>query len=176
MHRRFAALTAALLFGPCVLLAGAGPARAHNLDAACTTRTVRKIQVEGWYSDDRRPKGATVQVYRTADGQLLTEGRMNADGVFVFFADPEPLRVVVDAGEGHRKELAIEAGDRDVSAPLAATPRDTGLPVKDVLLGVALLLAVAAFGLSLRNARRLRELNAGRIRAATPDAVKPNPG
>jgi hypothetical protein len=41
-------------------------------------------------------------------------------------------------------------------APLAE--RDSGIPVKDVLIGVSFLLAVAAFALSLRNAKKLRAL------------------
>jgi hypothetical protein len=155
MHGRIPALISLLVL---TLLTASGDARAHRLDATCTTRTVRKIQVESWYSDDSRPKGASVQVYRESDGQLLTEGQMNERGVFVFFADAKPLRVVVDAGEGHRKELSIEAGDRDLTAPLPAVPHDTGAPIKDVLLGISLLLAAGAFGLSLRNARRLRGL------------------
>jgi hypothetical protein len=142
-----------LLVGLITHLSGAGDAHAHRLDADATVRPICKVQIDGWYSDDRRPRGATVQVYRVADDQLLTEGRMDSDGAFVFLADAEPVRVVVDAGEGHRKELTI-----DLTRPMPVPERKTELPVKEVLVGVCLLLATAAFGLSLRNARRLREL------------------
>ncbi len=41
---------------------------------------------------------------------------------------------------------------------LVVAERDSGVPVKDVLVGVGFLLAVAAFLLSLRNAQKLRAL------------------
>src|SRR5262249_43049230 len=140
-------------------------ARAHKLDAECKILAMRKVQVESWFSDGRKPKNATVQVFRAADGQLLAEGATDGDGAFVFFADVEPLRVVVDAGEGHHKEMAIEGPTQsatDITTPISASERSAELPIKEALLGIALLLASAAFVLSLRNAWRLRLLDKGR--------------
>jgi hypothetical protein len=153
-----------VLLGLLTLLNAVGDARAHRLDASCSTQRVRKIQVESWFSDDSRPKDATVHVFRATDGLLLTEGRTNHDGVYTFFAGSEPLRVVVDAGEGHRKELTIAGADQDVTTPIPVSTHDTALPIKDILLGIGLLLAASAFALSLRNARRLREFIIARER------------
>jgi hypothetical protein len=135
------------------------------------------IQVESWFSSGDAANGAKVQVF-DAQGQLLAEGQLNVQGVFVFpYGDADPARVVISAGAGHRKEVSISAQalaravaaavpNKDSPArtnevPFAPVPvaeRDSGVPVKDVLVGVGFLLALAAFLLSLRNARKLRAL------------------
>ena len=81
---------------------------------------------------------------------------------------------MVEAGEGHRAEVAIKPEEvvvvqaAEKAAPTTTTPgrveqpappsHDERLPLKEVLTGIGLLIAVAAFVLSLRNARSLREL------------------
>jgi hypothetical protein len=169
-----------LLISVATGLTATGDAYAHRLDAEATVRAVRKVQIEGWFSDDSRPKGATVQVYRVTDGRLLTEGRTDSQGAFVFFADAEPLRVVVDAGEGHRKELTIAAAEpeQDLTRPMPVPERKTEVPIKEVLLGIGLLLAAAAFALSLRNARQLRELGrrSGTVSSGAVDEPRPSRG
>jgi hypothetical protein len=111
MPGRIAPLTpAALLLSLLVLLVVSGQAQAHRLEAEYRVLPDQKVQVESWFDlTGDSPKGALVQVFR-ADGQLLTEGRLNDQGVFVFaLAGIERLQVVVSAGEGHRKELVITA-------------------------------------------------------------------
>jgi hypothetical protein len=108
---------------------------------------------------------------------LLVEGQLDKEGYFVFhYAEVEPLEVIVSAGAGHRKAFTIPAerlGPRDGPAPPRESPPSRKAPEtfratdsgdvwrersKDVLLGVGFLLAVAAFFLSWRNARKLRSL------------------
>jgi nickel transport protein len=170
MRRRYGALILLALAG---LLPAAG-AYAHRLEAEYRVLPDHKVQVESWFDlGGDSPRGARVQVLR-ADGSLLTEGKLDSQGVYVFsYGDAEPLKVVVSAGAGHRKELEIPAKDlapdgtaapaAPGSAPPPASPgpradRSARVSVKDVLIGVGFLLAVAAFALSLRNARQLREL------------------
>jgi nickel transport protein len=160
-----------------VTFLAAGDARAHRLDAQVFVLPNRKIQVESWFSTGDAAHGAKVEVFG-AQGQLLTEGQLNDQGVFVFpYGDADPVRVVISAGAGHRKEVAIStkalaraaaaettnkdslAGTSEASSlPVPVAERDTGIPIKDVLIGVGFLLAVAAFLLSVRNAHKLREL------------------
>lgn len=123
------------------------------------------------------PVGAAVTVYRQAGGSIVTEGKLDDKGLFVFtYSQKESLRVVVAAAGGHRKELEIPAADlldgdstsatvETVAPPTTANAalepfadRSSRVSVKDVLLGVAFLLALAAFGLALSNARKLRAL------------------
>jgi len=167
---------------PCALLAAllsAGAAQAHRLDAQAFVLPGQKVQIESWFSSGDAAKHAKVEVFR-AGHQLLTEGQTDEQGIFVFpFARPESLQVVISAGAGHRKELAISAADlaptaqpsNDVGAvapvqedaggePRALAKRETGAPIKDVITGIGFLLALGAFLLSLRNARQLRRLDA----------------
>jgi hypothetical protein len=104
MTRR--ALTWPLVF---VALVGiVGPARAHRLDAQCFVLPGWLVQVESWYETGEPPTGARVEVFR-ADGQLLTTGKLDKNGVFVFsFAGAETLKVVVTS-VGHRAETTVPA-------------------------------------------------------------------
>lgn len=214
-------------------LALAEPAWGHALKADYRILPDQQVRVEAWFDiSDDPARGAKVQVF-DEDGKVLVEDRLDSKGLFVFTVDkPRKLRVLVNAGAGHRKELLIPAtafggrmpvtvvragppekvpagdsrttptGDPDgqvkalpsASAPapevkpLPSRPPDletkptpavqaeqrtpTGersqVGVKEVLIGVGFLLALAAFVLSLRNARQLRELKKG---ASAPPAV-----
>jgi nickel transport protein len=158
-----------------VMLTIVSPASAHRLIAEFSVLPDKKIQIESWFdSTGKPPRAATVEVFR-ADKQLLASGQLDAQGIFVFSFDrAEPLSVVVNAGGGHRAEveipeaslmqaLAAESahGNPTDDAASKAEPRadrSSRLTVKDIVIGVSFLLAAAAFLLSLRNARRLREL------------------
>jgi hypothetical protein len=138
----------------------------------------QRVQIESWFDLTAQPaRRAKVEVFRP-DGQLLREGRLDDQGVFVFpFEQVEPLRVVISAGAGHRKELTIPeaelrkglaAGATESSSPAVVdspgsvagphADRSARVSAKDILVGLGFLLAVAAFMLSVRNARQLREL------------------
>jgi hypothetical protein len=131
----------------------------------------RRVQIESWFDlTGDSPKGARVRVFRP-DQSLLTEGKLDENGVFIFRYDRvEPLKVVVSAGDGHRAELTIPASKLeqgptepvpDSSGAETAAPfadRSSRLSIKDVLIGLGFLLGLAAFLISLRNARLLREL------------------
>jgi hypothetical protein len=155
----FATLLATLL--------AARAAQAHRLDAQVFVLPNRKIQVESWFTSGGAAKGAKVQVF-DAKERLLTEGHLSEQGVFVFsYTDIAPHTVIISAGAGHRRVLSIAPTALDraetetnkaSSAPVPLAERDSGDTVKDVLVGVGFLLAVAAFVLSLRNAQRLRTL------------------
>lgn len=168
MRGRFVALTLALF----AVVGLAGQARAHRLDAACRFLPRRMVRVESWFDNGDVPKTGQVEVFGD-DGELLVKGRLSSQGLFLFDAPPGlPLRVVIDAGQGHGKELAIKPDElvvaeaADKPAPPTDTPGPTRheepFPIKDVLTGVGLLIAVAALVLSLRNARGLRELRRSR--------------
>jgi hypothetical protein len=167
MRGRILALTLALL--------AAGEARAHRLDAACRILPRRMVRVESWFDNGDLPKTGQVEVFSDS-GELLIKGRLSSQGLFLFDA-PERggLRVTIDAGEGHGKELAIRSEELMVAAPAESpAPAPAGpavpsndpppvkheesFPLKDVIAGIGLLVAVAAFAMSLRNARSIRDL------------------
>lgn len=106
MSARFRVLGVAALLG---WLLTCESAQAHNLEAEATLRPGWQIQVESWYETGDAPAGARVEVYR-AGGELLTEGRLNEHGLWLFsYRQLEPLRIVIRAGGGHRAELQLTA-------------------------------------------------------------------
>lgn len=171
MRRRVAPLTPpALLCCLLALLWSPAPALAHRLVIECQVLPDNQVRVEAWYNAPNNPhpaRQASVQVF-DADGASVTEGQLDGEGVFTFTYDrPRALRVVVTQ-TGHRDELVIPAerlgGATATREPGHDMPAITSGPtpsvrewIRDVLTGVGFLLALAAFVLSIRNARRLRE-------------------
>jgi hypothetical protein len=165
-----------LIVASMVFIPSAGKAQAHGMDAQAFIRPGGKVQIESWFSDGTAARGARVQVFH--GNELLTEGKLNQKGVFIFtIAKPEALRVVVSAAGGHRKELTI-AVDELATARAAITPlpaeeegnaaalqqavplaaHTSELPAKEILTGIGFILSVVAFWMSVRNARRLNAL------------------
>jgi nickel transport protein len=159
MRSRVLALTLALsaLFGL------ESEARAHRLQAACQFLPGRMVRVETWFDNGETPRAGDVEVTGT-NSETLVKGRLSSQGLFLFDApEGQPLQVVVEAGEGHRAEVVIKPEEVVVAqgtenSATALPSHEESFPLKDVLLGIGLLLAVAAFVLSLRNARALRTL------------------
>jgi cobalt/nickel transport system permease protein len=152
------------------------PVQAHRLDADYRVLPGQRIEIESWFSTQESPPNATVTVKR-GDGQVLVQGKLNEKGLFVFrYEQADTLTVVVSAGAGHRTEVRIprekleggaqneaialpEIGVRTNSEALEPfADRRTLDELKNGVIGVGVLLAVAAFVLSLRNALKLREL------------------
>lgn len=172
MRRRVAALIPPALLCLLTLLLLPANALAHRLLVKCQVLPEQKVQVDAWYDAPGRrdpASAATVQVFRVADGQLLTEGRLDADGKFIFgYEKAERLRVVVTQ-TGHRGEVTMAAerlatrgsdtaAEEDRTVVISETAPAAYDWIKDVVIGVAFLLALAAFFLSVGNARRLRDM------------------
>jgi len=103
------------------LAAMASPGEAHRLDVQCFVRPGWQVQVESWYETGEPPRGARVEVFRL-DGQLLTEGKIDKNGMFAFsLKDVETLRVVVTS-VGHRAEATVteDALRQNVASACAA--------------------------------------------------------
>lgn len=161
------------------LLIGPRAAQAHALEAEYRVLPGQQVQISSWYNTtrgDQPARGARVRVFRANRDPL--EGTTDAEGMFVFSYDQiEALRIEVYQ-TGHRTELTIPATAlgkvSGAAAPTTTTPESpvesspvagsladhnrTREGIKDVLVGVGFLLAVAAFVLSLWNSQRLRQL------------------
>ena len=166
-------------------------AHAHQLKAAAVVRPNWQVQIESWFEPDEYASGAHVQVFR-ADGELLTKGRLDKKGIFVFsYQHIEPLKVVVSAGGGHRAETAIAAETLERNAictcvacltsppspsPFLAAPllgpvpiegpspppksqveRNTGTQAKNLLIGVSILMGIAALAIQWRRMRQSKQ-------------------
>jgi hypothetical protein len=127
---------------------------AHRLEAEAQTKKIQKVKIESWFDLGGVPAGARVQVFRKEGDQLLLEHELDENGQFTFYADREPLRVVISAGDGHEKEIEIQPG-ADVTSPLPPADRSSRVGIKDILVGISFLLALSAFILSVRNSRTL---------------------
>ena len=166
-----------------VAVVAIGSAQAHRLEADYRILPDGRIQVESWFETDEVPKKATVQVIGT-DGKVRAEGPLDEkSGKFYFRPErTEPLRIVVTAPGGHRKELILWAAARRWwQPPPAAQRQDEGavdIPhtararsYTDVIAGLALLLSVPAFVLVILQRRTLAELRreVTRLRADAAD-------
>ena len=177
MRGRFAPLRPpALLFLILTMLLSVGKAQAHRLNAQAFLLPNKQVQIEGWFSTGEPAKGAKVEIRRETN-ESLASGRLDDQGVFIFsYAEAEPLTIVVAAGGGHRAQLSISAQELaqagrssetrgqaslskegDPPGPIRLAAHDSDTPIRDILIGASFLLAVAAFALSMRNARKLRE-------------------
>lgn len=84
-------------------------AHAHGLEGEAVLRPGWQVQVESWYETGDAPAGARVEVFR-ANGSMLTEGKLNDQGIWLFsLREIEPLRIVIRAGGGHRKDISLTA-------------------------------------------------------------------
>jgi hypothetical protein len=167
-----------------LLFASPAVIHAHRLNGAFRVLPDKRVQIQSFFPGGYPPRDATVKVFRS-DDNLVAEGDLDTQGLFVFHYDKaENLRVVIRAAAGtideHTAIITILANDLTSSADQAPSPVTTAqtvtdenmpfanteeswlLKLKDYLIGVGFLLAVAAFVLGLRNARQLRALK-GRI-------------
>lgn len=166
-----------------------GTARAHRLEAEAVIRPHRQIQVESWFETGETPRSAKVAVYREdgkvlAAGRLDKNGIFVFSCQTV-----EPLQVVVDAGAGHRVETAITAeqltrydlstcvaclsgapflaasllvpihGAGKPPAPQPIVQRETGMQLRNLLIGVGILLGVALAALQWQRMRSRARLS-----------------
>jgi nickel transport protein len=155
----------ALLVAALSILLAAGPAYAHRPQADFTVLPDRQVRIEGWFDPGADPmRRAKIQVFRP-EKRLLVEGQLDDEGQFVFqFPEAEPLEVIVNAGAGHRTSFVIprEKLDQGHDAATSLDQRSAWRErFKDALLGVTFLLALGAFILGWRNARKLKSLPGG---------------
>jgi hypothetical protein len=171
MRGRFGLLRT-LLAGLALVVCLPKSAWAHRLVVECRILPDHKVQVEGWYNSPTNPHPAVrakVDVLRS-DGSRLIEGELDASGFFTFsYERPEDLNVVVYQ-TGHREEVLLSALKLGLDAPAASQVEKGNISsspikseheslrewVREVLIGVGFVLALAAFVLSVRNARELR--------------------
>ena len=107
------------------LLPFSSTAQAHDLEVRAHVLPFWRIQVESWFDSGDVARQAKVEVFQ---GQrLIANGRLNRQGVWGFtYQEVEPLRIVVNAGAGHRREVTVSGEElrRQVvsTAALCLTP------------------------------------------------------
>src|SRR5262245_51276252 len=92
-----------------ILLPSSESVHVHALEAKWEIKN-DKVVVEAWYSDETPAQEADVRVFLESDRtKALIDVKTDERGLCEF-PRPEPgkYRMVVDAGAGHRKELAMD--------------------------------------------------------------------
>jgi hypothetical protein len=157
-------------------------ALAHDLRAAFVVLPDHKVLVRCWYTAINGPspaRGAVVAISRA--GREHIRGTSDEEGFFTFSYDRaermtievrqgdhvsrtvtiEPTELDGGAGSTSADALADAPGNDAAKAKLEKMVEQSGTQLfKDMLLGVSLILAVAAFILSIRHGKRLRMLEA----------------
>src|SRR5262249_31919876 len=72
-----------LLLAVLIMISSPSIAHAHRLEAQAAIRPWGQIQVESWFEGGESAEGARIAVY-CGNGKLLTEGRINDKGIFLF--------------------------------------------------------------------------------------------
>jgi nickel transport protein len=103
MKRRYFRILALLLLSLC-----AWTAQAHKVNMFATVEG-DQVFIEGYFLDGKKPKHSEVTVYDSEDNAVVT-GQTNDEGQFTFkIPGSGPLRVKLNAGEGHLKEITLTA-------------------------------------------------------------------
>ncbi len=162
-----------------LLLTAALPCSAHDLRARHEALPGGRILVYCWYNGALKQspaRGAEVEVRRGEREPI--RGTTDDDGCFTFSYDRAEEMTIVVRQAGHINHpfdvvQVDELGDAVASDPeqsskdevkAAATNLQKAADdasrqsLKDLLLGVSMIFAAAAFFMSMRNARRLREI------------------
>jgi cobalt/nickel transport system permease protein len=173
---RAAVKSTSLLLGLLLVLATPSFVYAHRLNATWRLLPEQRIQVQSFFPGGYPPRDATIKVFRP-DGSVLTEGDLDDKGLFIFrYEKAENLRIVIHAAIGtideHSANITIPADRLTLSGSASTQPATTeedNVPFaiteeswvemgKGILIGIGFLLALAAFLLSVRNARQLQAL------------------
>ncbi|HHM05716.1 MAG TPA: hypothetical protein ENJ19_08230 [Gammaproteobacteria bacterium] len=153
------------------------PAEAHKVNLFAFVEQ-GQVFVQGYFSDGKMAKNATVRVFGEG-GRVLLDGKTDTAGEFSFPMPGEiPRRLVLDAGLGHIAEYRLD-DDPDLAATLVADPAE-GDSAGDVAgeTGVAAVVRVdgeleAVVGKAVAEAVRplAREINALKTQRSTSDIV-----
>lgn len=146
-----------------ILMLAASSASAHNLGAECKLRGDR-VELEAYFDDDTPARNARVMV-KDASDRLIAEGKTDHEGRWSF---PTPAagryEVIVDAGDGHRKQQSINVPGATAASGKAISsdgpPREefTRTPWLRILAGLTLIVLIfAGLAAILRRSRRTKE-------------------
>ncbi|MDJ0985538.1 MAG: hypothetical protein QNJ26_08330 [Desulfobacterales bacterium] len=116
------------------------------------------IHVESKFSGGRHVNAGKITVF-DSEGRELLSGMTNETGEFSFkIPKKTDLKIIIDAGEGHRAEWTISAADIEMPASKNRPAAEKGLPVKNILIGLGCIFTLAAVAAATRK-RKIKEQN-----------------
>ena len=124
------------------------------------------VHTESYFGSNSKVQDGVVRVYDIA-GKKLLEGRTNKQGEFVFDAPQQTdLRIVIEAGMGHRGEYLLKAeefsGVLDKESKPANHEEDKDVPASPVAADAEKIRNIVEQALDARLKPIIRELAAGR--------------
>ncbi|MDX1709089.1 MAG: hypothetical protein R3274_10845 [Desulfobacterales bacterium] len=116
------------------------------------------IHVESKFSSGRQVKAGKITILDSEGGELLS-GMTNETGEFSFkIPKKTDLKIILDAGEGHRAEWTISAADIEMPTPEKKPVTEKSVPAKNILIGIGCIFALAAV-VALTHKRKMRRQN-----------------
>ena len=102
------------------------------------------IYVESKFSGGRHVNAGKITIMDSEGSELLS-GMTNETGEFSFkIPKKTDLKIILDAGEGHRAEWTISAADIEMPASNKRPAAEKGLPVKNILIGLGCIFVLVA--------------------------------
>jgi hypothetical protein len=149
------------------------PAEAHILYVRHKVLPDNQVQIQAYFQKGAPAVDGIVRVYRSDGTMLVRPGVLDEHGVFTFFySRVENLKVNVTC-DGHSRDEDISA--TELTNPAQNTSSGTDQPepsrLAEILAGISMILALAAFYLSVRTAARLRRLPSPPHAVVTPQAA-----
>jgi nickel transport protein len=110
LNQRLNLLVCAVLIGITTLMLYSGAVYAHKVNMFAYSDGPN-VFIEGYFSDGNKAQNSTVTVY-APDGKQLLQGTTDDKGQFSFpIPEKTDLRIVLNAGMGHRTEYVIKASE-----------------------------------------------------------------
>ncbi len=154
------------VWGAIILLAlvVVSPACAHNLGFECKLRADR-LELEAYYSDDTPARRAMVTV-EDSSGQLVDKGQTDHEGKWSCpLPRPGRYQIVVDAGDGHRKQELVTVPERGpvsqkrIAGDGPSREEFTRTPWLKLAVGLAMIAIGSAALLAILRVKRFRKPN-----------------
>ena len=118
-NQRLSLLVCTVLIGIATLMSYSGTVYAHKVNMFAYSEG-SDIFIEGYFSDGHKAQNSIVTVY-APDGKQLLQGTTDDKGQFSFpIPEKTDLRIVLNAGMGHRTEYVIKASE--ISDDIAMSP------------------------------------------------------
>ena len=116
------------------------------------------VHVESKFSSGRRVNAGKITILDSEGSELLS-GMTNENGEFSFkIPKKTDLKIILEAGEGHRAEWTIGAADIEMPVSEKRPALEKGLPAKNIVIGLGCIFALAAI-VALVRKRKLKKTN-----------------
>jgi hypothetical protein len=145
-------------------------AQAHTMYVRYRVLLGNQIQIESFFQGGSPAIDGIVRIFRPDGSLLAPPAVLDERGLYVFsYQKAETLRVRVSCDE-HAKEIVIPASELTDARAESVPTLDRTEPSHsaEILAGFSLILALAAFYLSVRTAARLRTLHATQVSSPMP--------